>query len=547
MSELREVCRQGLALLSVTWLVMSSGCAINPVTGTPEISFMSTEEEVAIGEKAARQIAEQIGFVKDEALTQYVERIGARVAAKSPRQDLQYRFHVLDVEVPNAFAIPGGYVYVSRGLLSLVNDESELANLLGHEVGHIAARHAASDSWRSATVGVLSGIGTIAGAIIGLGGLSQAAGQGFLAANSRDQENQADEVGQQLAASAGFRPLAMSDFLRALDRDTIIRENAVQQASFFDSHPVTTERIATTRARADALEIAKDAEPPLARDAFLEKLDGLVIGQNPSAGVFVDQTFLHRDLEFRVRFPEDWNTVNAPSFVGASDGAAQVELEYQGQGDDPKQAAREYFQQQSEKRGEARAKGEKVGPEFSQEKAGPRLISRRRTAYTVESLSPDGRLTVLMYWIPLPSGMYRITCRVATPLLGTYERDCRRTAASVRKLKRSDRDRIELVTLKLGRAEGEETLREFNERVGNVWSVELTAASNGLSLPYDLKDGQLLKYAVSTTYEPAPKSEAGPSSSGASDAGASNSEASDSEASDSDDAGEADADDDEDE
>ncbi len=503
-----RACRQTLGV-SMCLVLGLSGCAVNPVTGTPEVSFMSLEEELEIGEKAARQIEEQVGLVKDESIRAYIEEVGARVAAKSPRQEVTYRFNTLDLEVPNAFTLPGGYIYVSRGLLALVNSEAELANVLGHEVGHVAARHASADSWREATVGVLSGLGSIAGALIGLGGVSEAAGASFLASHSRDQENQADEVGQMLAAEAGWDPLAMSEFLRALDRDTTIRENAVKQANFLDSHPVTTERIETTSKRASSLAIQSSDSPALARDAFLQKLEGLVVGQDPRSGVFIDKRlFLHRDLNFRVRFPEDWQTVNAPSFVGASDGAVKVELTLQGDGDDGRKAAKEYFERLEDEREAAAAKGEKLPPELTQSGSGPRLISRRRTAYTVEATTQRGQLSVLMYWIPLPAGMFRLTCTVATPLLAQYERDCRATAGSLRTLRRSDPDRIEFLTLQLDRALRDESLREFNDRVENAWNVAQTAAVNGLSLPYDLEEGQLIKYARKTLYVPEARDDA---------------------------------------
>jgi predicted Zn-dependent protease len=128
---------------------------------------MSPEREAAIGRQAAKEVEQQIGLVRDPALVQYVEKLGRRIAEKSPRQDVTYRFHVADMEVPNAFALPGGYIYVSRGLLLLTNDEAELAGVIGHEIGHVAAHHAAKQESRSTRVGVLSALGTLAGAVLG--------------------------------------------------------------------------------------------------------------------------------------------------------------------------------------------------------------------------------------------------------------------------------------------------------------------------------------------------------------------------------------------
>jgi predicted Zn-dependent protease len=500
---------------SLALLLALESCAINPVTKTPEISFMSLEEEKEAGAEAAKQIEENVGIVRDEKLVAYVQALGARLAVGSPRQDVTYTFQILDVDFPNAFALPGGYIYVSRGLLSLVNSEDELAGVIGHEIGHVAALHYSSRSWRSATVGVLSGLGTLAGAILGgplgvlgIGMLGQIGGGGLLAAHSRDQENQADRIGQDLAFQAGWDPAAISEFLRALDRDTIQREKAVQEASFLDSHPINRERIETTRARAAELGTpATPANPRLDRTAFLRTLEGLVIGQDVRAGLFDEKQpnlFLQPDLGFRVRFPEGWSTVNAPSFVGASDGVVKVTVELQGPGDDLKKAAGEYFAKKSREQEEAKkAKDKKrIEPEFDRRKAGLRRIGKKRAGYVVEGTIQGGQVTVLQYWIDVKPNVYRMTCIMATEARATYLNDCRTTAASIAPIRRKERESAKQVTLQLAEAMPGESIEDFNDRVSNHWNVEQTAAANGLSLPYKLQAGQLVKYTRSQVYVP---------------------------------------------
>ena len=204
-----KFCRPAPAQLLAAVLAIGCSTTVNPVTGQREVTTMSPSREAAVGRDAASQVAAEIGLVNDPELTRYVSAIGERLAAKSPRQDVVYRFHVADMPEANAFALPGGYIYVSRGLLALANDEDELANVIGHEIGHVAARHSAQRETRAMGVGILSTLGTVAAGVLGGAGAAQAASQlgqvagaGLIASYGRDQERQADEVGQKMAADA---------------------------------------------------------------------------------------------------------------------------------------------------------------------------------------------------------------------------------------------------------------------------------------------------------------------------------------------------------
>src|SRR5262245_3613222 len=314
---------------------------------------MSPEREASLGREASVQVEREIGLVRDPELTRYVDAIGQRLAAESPRRDVRYEFRVADMPEPKAFALPGGYVYVSRGLLALANDEDELANVIGHEIGHVAARHAAQRETRQLGVGVLTAVGAVAGAILGgvpgaemVGQLGQVAGAGLIASYGRDQERQADEVGQKLAAEAGWDPDAMADFLATLGRDAVARTGAEHHPSFLDSHPQPAERSATARARAEGL--ARAPSSPVARDRvdFLRRIEGIVVGPDPREGVFRDGLFLHPELDFALAFPPGWETQNGKSAVGAISPRrdALVLLEGQGPPGDPRAAASRWAQ-----------------------------------------------------------------------------------------------------------------------------------------------------------------------------------------------------------
>ena len=150
----------GAAVLSTGLLL--PGCATNPVTGRPEFVLLSIAQEEELGRQAAKQFAEQLGLVEDPDLVAYVEAIGNRLARHSPRQDVSYRFQIADQEAPNAFALPGGWIYISRGALAISNSEAELAGVIGHEIGHVAARHSVQQQTRSIGVALLTLLGAAA-------------------------------------------------------------------------------------------------------------------------------------------------------------------------------------------------------------------------------------------------------------------------------------------------------------------------------------------------------------------------------------------------
>ncbi len=485
-----------------------ASCALNPVTKAPEISFTSLEEEKELGEQLAAQIAQEVSPVADEGLATYVQALGARIAANSPRKDIEYRFQVLDLEAPNAFALPAGYVYVTRGLVTLLTDESELAGVLAHQVAHVAARHASNTTLGAAASGVLSGLGSVAGSMFG-GLLSQIGGPGsFVPPHDEDQEAQADQIGQELALKAGYDPAGIIEFIRVYER-VERRDKTTVETGYLLVHPSNARRIEAARERAGKLGKPVPAADALDRPAFLAKLRGLVIGQDARSGVFdskVPTQFLHPDLNFRIRFPDGWTTVNAPAFVGATDGAIRVTLEQSGEGKDLKKAATDYAAKRKQEIEEAASKSKKKRDrpeELTRTKAGMRMLSEKRATYVVEGTANGGQTTVLQYWIDVEPSIYLVTCAMATQAKAQYLNDCRRTAASVRRMRGKELQGIRQTTLELAEVRAGEQLEDFNERVGNTWNVERTAAANGLSLPYKVREGQVLKYARSVAYQPA--------------------------------------------
>src|SRR4051812_39049259 len=200
-------------------LFAAAACATNPATGERQLSFMSEEKEIALGQENDAQVRTEMGSYDDRALQEYVTTVGLKLAMASERPNLPWHFTVADVPAVNAFALPGGYIYITRGILPFLDDESQLAGVLGHEIGHVTARHAASQYSKS----TLSQVGLLATAIFAPGGqaIAQAGGSGLgllLLKNSRDDEAQADGLGVRYASRAGWDPAGIPRMLTTLGR-----------------------------------------------------------------------------------------------------------------------------------------------------------------------------------------------------------------------------------------------------------------------------------------------------------------------------------------
>ena len=318
-------CRWLLSCLLLTSL-QATACSMNPVSGLPEVTLISVEQEKKIGEEEAKKVEAQMGLLDDRQFLPYLDALGQRLAKESPRQDVTHQFHVADMAEPNAFALPGGYVYVSRGLLALVNSEDELAGVVGHEIGHVAARHTVQKISKqgpfAAVFGIASGLAGIvsplaANIIGGVGDLTQGL---LFSPYSRSQETAADRVGQEMAAKAGWDPAALSVFLSSLEREVelLSQSKEPRKPSFFDSHPATPDRVKKTAEHAKELTRANRAPISPTHESFLARLDGMVDGQRAANGIFEGRTFLHPDMNFLVQFPEKWQHDNTPQKIVAA-------------------------------------------------------------------------------------------------------------------------------------------------------------------------------------------------------------------------------------
>lgn len=309
------------ALVLVALLAMLASCTTNPATGKSQLATLSSvEDDAKIGAQAHPKIVAAYGGVYDDPrVGQYVARVTQRIVHGTSQPSQPYRVTVLDSSVVNAFALPGGYVYVTRGLLALANDEAELAGVLGHEIGHVIARHGAQR--QTAAFGA-SVIGAVLGAVVGNSAVSQAVGlggQGVIASYSRDQEYQADMLGVRYLAAAGYDPYAEADFLAAMGENSKIEaqvsgQGGEPQANWLASHPATPERVAAARREAADSQMTR-GQGERNRAAFLNAVDGLIYGDSPAQGFIRGQSFIHTVARFRFDAPAGYHIVNGADTV----------------------------------------------------------------------------------------------------------------------------------------------------------------------------------------------------------------------------------------
>ncbi|MBW2387898.1 MAG: M48 family metalloprotease [Deltaproteobacteria bacterium] len=452
---------------------------------------MSEEEEHEIDEREARKVAEILGLVDAPELSAYVEELGQAMAVHAPRRKLDYHFNVVEMDVPNAFALPGGHIYISRGLLVLSNSEAELANVLGHEIGHVAARHAAQRDVRAKTVGIATVLGAVGAIMAGGDGRAiagvQVLGAGMMSAYGRDQEREADRIAQDMAATAGVDPIGMSEFLRSLDKTIRLEQGFSRETGFFDTHPSTPERVAEATTRAAVLRWKPELQLAPTRAEYLAKLEGLAIGKPAAEGVFRDGRFLHPDLRVSLSFPYGWQVDNqrARVIAYAPDGDAVVILELQGPGMDPRAAASQYGADEALQfnRGDAI----RIGP-----------LDALRVRGLVPT--PSGAFEMELTFIAYQGQIYRLSAGARQGRFSRYRGIFRGFTRSFRSLRPSEEESIDEVRLRIAIvAEGEDLLG-LSERTGNEWDLNRTAVINGLTVGEPLVAGTPLKIAVRETY-----------------------------------------------
>ena len=325
-------------LAPLALILLLSGCATNPVTGERDFVMMSEQQELSLGQQYHKQLMDQQYDVYDDPeLQEYMSRLGQRLARKSHRPRIDYTFTLVDSPQVNAFALPGGYIYITRGIMAHFNSEAEFAGVLGHELGHVTARHSVqqqSASTASSIVGNILLASTDAGA--GAGNLFRTVQLAAIRGYGREHELEADRLGAEYLARTGYDPEKMLGVVRILaDQEDYERRRAEAEGrepniyhGVFSTHPDNDARLQEVIRAAD--KYAADDPRPSGREAYLKRIDGMTYGPGASQGAVVDREFLHLELDAALEAPPEWRIDNQPRrilFRAPEDAAAlQVTL-----------------------------------------------------------------------------------------------------------------------------------------------------------------------------------------------------------------------------
>lgn len=359
--------------LSAALLAGCGSAMLNPVTGETERSVMSEEDELAEGAKAHAEVLQEYGVVANPALQAYVTALGAKLAAQSHRNQLQWHFTVLDSPEINAFALPGGYVYITRGIMAYLDSEADLAGVMGHEIGHVTARHGAQRATRQQDAGLGVLAASVLGAVLesqGFGGagrlagdLSQTVAAGYIASYGREQELQADSLGAEYLARVHYDPRNMVDVIRVLkaqeqyaaDAARAEGRTAPKGADWLASHPSNDQRLAAISNLAAQYQGNKYADEGRAR--YQKAIAGITFGDSVAQGLVRGREFYHPALGFALSAPPEWSFRNDATQLAvvnrAGDAAMVLRVVPPSAGSNPNAVLRTLFQP-SQGRTEAR-------------------------------------------------------------------------------------------------------------------------------------------------------------------------------------------------
>jgi len=306
------------ALLALILLSGLSSCATNPVTGKQDFVLMSETEEISLGRKYHQQILKEMPPYPDRSLGAYIDQVGQRMARVSDRSQLRFHFTLLDSTQVNAFALPGGYIYLTRGLLAYLNSEAELAAVLGHEIGHVTARHSVRQQSAATVTGLAGAILQAATGVRGSNDLFSVVGKAVLSGYGREHELESDRLGARYLARAGYDPQAMIEVIGVLKNQELFEKQRAREEGreprayhgVFASHPRNDRRLQEVVGEAAHLKV-RGRIPPVRTD-FLAMLDGLAFGDSEASGIVLKGRFLHKPLDFGLNFPDDWTLENHP-------------------------------------------------------------------------------------------------------------------------------------------------------------------------------------------------------------------------------------------
>jgi predicted Zn-dependent protease len=467
------------SVLLLVALFSFSSCAVNPVTGKKELNLISESQEIALGKQTDIEVRQEYGVYADPEINAYVQTIGQALAVNTHRPQLPYQFAVLDTPVVNAFAVPGGYVYVTRGILALMGSEAELAVVLGHELGHVNARHSVHRMSEMMLVQVGLAVGSaLSQTFAQVAGLAGVGVQLLFLKYSRDDERQADALGVEYSRKGVYNPGEMVAFFGSLEK---LGDLSGGQAlpGFLSTHPLTGERIENVK----KMLTAEDQKLEVKEKPYLRRIDGLVYGEDPRQGFVEGGNFYHPEMAFSFAIPSGWKVVNTPTQVMLSSPDEKAALVLQAE--KTTEDLPGYVQKKA---------GQIEGSQFvaDDDLKVPGLASFHQI-YRVDQ-QQGGRINLRLSAIRKGGMVYTFSAVAGSSDFSRFNKEFRRTAQSFAPLRDpaflNRRPRL----LRLIEANGSQTVQEIFSKAGmnkDIWPA--VAILNGMEIGAKPPQGQLVK------------------------------------------------------
>jgi len=464
-------------------VVTLASCALNPVTGQRELALVSEAQEIEMGRQGSAQVISAIGLVPDAGLQRYVNTIGQEMARASERPGLAWEFHLLDDASVNAFAMPGGFIFVTRGLLTHMTNEAQLASVMGHEIAHVTARHSVQQMSRQQLASLGLGLGSILSPTIAEYGEVASVGMGLLFLKyGRDHEIQADDLGFGYALAGGYdtrQMIAVFEMLRRASESS----GQGRLPEWQSSHPDPGNRIENTRRRV-AASTADFGRLKVGGDEFLRRLDGMVYGEDPRAGYFQGARFIHPELRFVLEFPNGWATQNAVDAVTAVSPDRDAVIQLRGAQGRAAEAMRRFLAQE----------GVQPGTPSSGTIHGNPAVSAEFAAQGNQGGAVRGTVTFLEYG----GATWGILAYTSADRFASYRPTFIRSVNSFDRLTDPAALAAQPLRMKIDHTPRAMSLQQFNTAMPSSIPLSELALINGLDEGAQLRAGQAIKRVTGT-------------------------------------------------
>jgi predicted Zn-dependent protease len=463
------------------------------VTGSCIAQGISYDKKV--GAENAILVEQEMGLYRHDSLSRLVNAVGQKLVSRLKNNPFEFKFFLVDSPEPNAFALPGGYIYVTRGILPLIQTEDELAGIMAHEIIHVTERHSVKQMRKGVIGGVLqlpgNVINTVTGTQIGnvLNTPVALSSRVFISKYSRSHEKQSDSEGVQLAASAGYKANALADALERLSKGIELITGEAEKKDYFSDHPFTPKRAADIRSDAPKYNPVNSPHITKSKEMFQGNFNGLCFGPNPKQGIFNDSLFIHPDLGFSWIVPSAWKTFNKPASAGSYTEKldAFIVLNIV----DTAKSAREI--------------GEKVNQKVEKSKelivqSAVDTTINHNTAYLLRLKSSDKNQEVLiaLLFIEFESKVFSLVGAFGPP----NKQVAHQALCSFRKSQKEELKSVVQYELQVVHARKSETIEQLSERTENKLKLPLTALINDMDLKNPLSENSLVKIIRSLPYNP---------------------------------------------